>query len=165
MTEPDSAPVPTPRKDEKGHFLPGNKMAGSRKGRINKIPAAIERMFMEALRLAGDDVARAEFAGKRVPAGRGGGVEYLRKQAHENPRVFVAAVASLMAKRMSADNDGGFALHIYAGVPPREDQPGGNGAVIDVPSSASLADVGSQQRLATAAPAPGATASSPGRSG
>lgn len=68
-------------------FEKGNKLAGSRKGSPNKFSGEIKEMIRHAL----DNV---------------GGVDYLEKQAEENPVAFMGLVAKVMPSEVNAKLNG-----------------------------------------------------------
>ena len=63
---------------------PGERRGVRRAGTPNKIPAALKEMIREAL-------------------DRAGGVDYLQKQATENPTAFLSLVAKVLPKDVRAE--------------------------------------------------------------
>lgn len=72
---------------------PGMKVGGRQKGTPNKIPASIKQMVLEAL--------SAE-----------GGVEYLRKQAKENPAPFLTMLAKIIPQQIANEDEKTFEIRI-----------------------------------------------------
>lgn len=77
----------------------GNAGKGRPKGSVNKATKAIKEMILQAL-----DEAHPE-----------GGVEYLKKQANEQPVAFMSLIAKVMPTQLTGE-DGG-ALHITVNKP------------------------------------------------
>jgi hypothetical protein len=103
-----AAPVPV------GKRLPPNAGKGRAKGVPNKLTAAIRAALAEALELAGQDAARLEAldAGKTAEEAaaigeHGGAVDYLRRLAMHEPRVFAALLARMLPVQVVGDEEGG----------------------------------------------------------
>lgn len=93
-----------------GLFAPGNRMglAGGRpKGSPNKVTSELRHMIVEALDNAG-------------------GVEYLTRQADENPVAFLGLVGKCLPKDVTLEADGNVTIKILTGIPEELGEPGSN---------------------------------------
>ena len=88
----------------------GNAGKGRRKGSKNKRPRVVQEQVLQALNYAG-------------------GVEYLKRQAEENPRAFLALLGKLIPRRIEGDDEKPQRVittikHVI--VNPRDNPPGAN---------------------------------------
>jgi hypothetical protein len=72
----------------------GNAGKGRKKGVPNRVTGDVREMIRMTLRAAGED------CGGR---GRRAGVAYLRKQAHENPKAFMALLGKIVPTTIETD--------------------------------------------------------------
>jgi hypothetical protein len=71
----------------------GTKTGGRKKGTPNKVTGAVKDMVLTAL-------------------GNAGGVEYLEKQAKENPTAFLTLIGKVIPLQVAGDQDNPVALEI-----------------------------------------------------
>ena len=101
----------------------GNAGKGRKKGVPNRVTADVREMIRLALRAAGED------CGGR---GRLAGVAYLRQQAHENPKAFMALVGKIIPTEIVGD--GGpilFEQIVLLALENREEQQAAQPLIID----------------------------------
>lgn len=77
---------------------PGERRGGRKKGTPNKVTADLREMVFGAL--------------ERV-----GGIDYLARQAEENPSAFIPLLGKAMPKELTTGS-GGFHITVSTGVPP-----------------------------------------------
>lgn len=80
---------------------PGERRCGRAKGTPNKSTALLKDAILRAAELAGNDISNA--ADKKAKLGL---VNYLKNQAHVNPKAFLPLLAKVLPLQLTGDGGG-----------------------------------------------------------